>query len=279
MNVGLKTGQYLYQPEEIHDLGNPLHMEFGWRAVANGLSRVLFGYFLMVLGWTIGGAALFYAVYHRELEAGSKLSKQSSSLFIFFGIGFLGLASLISYGFIIAGKWRCIMNAPERHAAKWLMFLCILCLLVSPALHIIFSLSGEGAENYRYVRQHGKEGLAELKIDGTAGAMQLISTGLGLASTLLFVLFLRAVACCFKSQACLWNIHLFLGYACLLIGITVQMILSSQRLLFRPDVLLVVGCGWLVFLFWYVTVIVSVRVGITRGLSRVHSPLKLGDLR
>src|SRR5258708_4970382 len=91
MNVGLKTGQYLYQPEEIHDLGNPLHMEFGWRAVANGLSRVLFGYFLMVLGWTIGGAALFYAVYHRELEAGSKLSKTSSSLILFFRIDFFGL--------------------------------------------------------------------------------------------------------------------------------------------------------------------------------------------
>src|SRR5258708_38188677 len=107
MNVGLKTGQYLYQPEEIHDLGNPLHMEFGWRAVANGLSRVLFGYFLMALGWTIGAAALFYAVYHRDLEAGSKLSKQSSSLFIFFGIGFLGLASRISYAVSSAGKWRC----------------------------------------------------------------------------------------------------------------------------------------------------------------------------
>ncbi|MFL5242757.1 MAG: hypothetical protein ACJ8FY_11670 [Gemmataceae bacterium] len=279
MSVGLKTGQYLYQPEEFHDPGNPLHMEFGWRAVANGLSRVLFGYFLMVLGWIIGGAALFYAVYHRELDAASKLSKQSSSLIIFFGIGFLGLASLISYGFIIAGKWRCIMNAPERHAAKWLMFLCILCLLVSPSLHLIFSLSGEGAENYRHMRQHGKEGLAELKIEGTAGAMQLVSTGLGLASTLLFVLFLRAVACCFKSQACLWNIHIFLGYACLLIGLTLQMVLSSQRLLFRPDVLLVVGAGWLLFVCWYVVVIVSVRVGITRGLSRVHSPLALGALK
>ena len=118
----------------------------------------------------------------------------------------------------------------ERHAAKWLVFLCLLCLLSSPVLHLVASLSGQGAENYQHIRDQGKQGLAEVSFRGSAGVMQLISTGLGMASTLFFVLFLRAAACCFKSQGCLWFIHLFLVYSCLLVGVSVQFGLNPRTL-------------------------------------------------
>jgi hypothetical protein len=274
MSVGLRTGQYLYQPEESsHDLGNPLHSEFGWHEVAKGLSRILFGYFLMVSGWAAGGAALYYAIYNHEMAAGDKVSKQSASLIVFFGFGFLGLASLISFGFIVAGKWRCVMNAPERYAAKWLMFLCLFCLLMSPVLHFAFSMSGQGAENYQQIRQHGKQGLATINMEGLSGIMQLISTGLGLASTLFFILFLRAAACCFQSKGCIWMIHLYLVFSCLLIGISVQIVLNAPRLLVRPEVLLSIGVGWLVAVAWYVLIILSVRRTIVSGVSQIRPPL------
>jgi hypothetical protein len=271
MSVGLRTGQYLYQPKDSsHDSTNPLNLEFGWKEVAKGLSRILLGYFLMVLGWAAGGAALYYAIYAHELPSGEKVSKQSADLIVFLGFGFLGLASLVSFGLIIAGKWRCVMNAPERYAAKWLMFLCLFCLLMSPALHFAFSMSGQGAENYQQIKQHGKQGLSSINLQSLGGIMQLISTGLGLASTVFFILFLRAVACCFQRKACLWFIHLYLVYSCLLIGASVQVVLNAQKLLAKPELVLLLGAGWLVAVAWYVLIILTVRKTIVLGMGQMR---------
>jgi hypothetical protein len=272
MSVGLKTGRFIYQSDELQDIGNPLHSEFGWQEVAKGLSRILFGYFLMVLSWIVGAAALYLAFFSREFD-GERLSKQSIGLIVFLATGFLGLASLVSFGFIVAGKWRCAMNAPERYAAKWLMFLCLMCLLTSPVLHFAFSLSGQGAENYQQMRQHGRVGLAEVKLEGLAGIMQLVSSGIGLASGLFFVLFLRAIARCFNSNFCVWSIHLFLVYSCLLIGVSLQALMNVHGLASRPEVLMLLGVGWLFGSAWYVFIIVSARVSIGHGMRQNYSPL------
>src|SRR5205807_1482356 len=50
------------------------------------------------------------------------------------GFGVMGVAGMLSYAWIMVGKWRCLMNAPERHNAKWLMFAAMTCLGMSPAL-------------------------------------------------------------------------------------------------------------------------------------------------
>jgi hypothetical protein len=275
MSIGLKTGRYVYQSDELQEIGNPLHSEFGWHEVAKGLTRILIGYFILVCSWIVGGAALYLAIFHKELEAGEKLSKQAIGLILFVAIGFLGLASLVSFGFVVAGKWRCALNAPERYAAKWLIFLCLLCVLMSPVLHFAFSMSGQGAENYNELKQHGRQGLAEIKLEGLSGIMQLLSTGIGLASVFFFVLFLRAAACCFNSKICLWAIHLYLVYSCVLIGVSLIALMNVQDLARRPEVLMLLAAGWLIGMAWYVLIIAGVRISIGHGMNQDYSPLSL----
>lgn len=267
MALSLKTGQYLYEPQEFEDPRHPLEAEFGWQEVARGLAYILFGYFLLAAAWALGALAIAIAVAAPGSDFHVQLPKQAPGMILFMTMGFLGLATLLIYGLVIYGKWRCVMNAPERHGAKWMMFACILCMLVSPALGFVFSLSGEGAENYKYLKQ-GNQGWLDVKFTTTGGAMQLVSTGAGLASTVFFVFFLRSVARCFNSDFCVGLIYVYLIYFCLLVGFTAQIAFHLERLLGRPDLVLGLIGGWVLAALWYVTVVFSVRATILRGLNR-----------
>src|SRR5262249_9778774 len=139
------------------------------------------------------------------------------------GAGIVVISSVLSYGFVIAGKLRCLMNAPERCAAKWLMFCCILCLVTGPALNLLSSISGEGAQNIKQLKKGGKQGIAQLQFKGPTGIMQLASMGLNACSFVLFLLFLRAVARCFSAQVCTVAIYLFLGFSGILLALTIQL--------------------------------------------------------
>src|SRR5262249_57290076 len=55
---------------------------------------------------------------------------------LFGGMLVLGPVCLGSIAWIVRGKWLCLMSAPERYHAKWLMFGSILCILVGPTLNI-----------------------------------------------------------------------------------------------------------------------------------------------
>jgi hypothetical protein len=188
------------------------------------------------------------------------------------GTGLIALSSLFSYGFILAGKWRCLMNAPERHAAKWLIFSCMLCLVIGPALNILTSMGGEGAQNYKQIRKI-QEGTADLKFNSVGGILQLLGTVLSIVSALVFVLFLRAIACCFSSRILLAIIYLYLLYSALLLGITGQLFFASPKSLTRPDVALALGVGWLLSGLGYLFVVFVTRICIARGTALIRSPL------
>jgi hypothetical protein len=62
-------------------------------------------------------------------------------------------------------------------------------------------------------------------------------------------------------------------FLALLIGGTVQVSLLGPRALMKPDVLMLLGLGWLGFVVGYVLIIIATRICISNGLSRVQSPV------
>jgi hypothetical protein len=273
MTMSLQTSMLLSQAENPNAPNNPLRIEYGWREVGKALTKILLGYFIWVVGG-IGGACLFVvALRGRELDILPRNgSKNLIDTLIIVGALLMGAASLVSYGMVMVGKWRCLMSAPERRAAKWLMFTCMLCMLVGPVVNVLFSVGGGGADNIRALKK-GQDGVEDVKFEATGAIMQLVGLAISLSSTVLFVLFLRAVASCFNSKILVNGIHLYLLFLALLIGGTVQVSLLGPRALMKPDVLMLLGLGWLGFVVGYVLIIIATRICISNGLSRVQSPV------
>jgi hypothetical protein len=273
MNFSLQTSMLIAHAENPNSPRDPLQVEYGWREVGKALTKILLGYFILVVGCMAGASLFVVALRGRELEILPKNPpKNLVEVLIIFGSLLMGASAFISYGMIMVGKWRCLMSSPERRAAKWLMFTCMLCLLVGPVLNGIFSVTGAGADNYRALKK-GRDGVADVKFEATGAILQLVGAALSLASTVLFVLFLRAVGSCFNSKTLVNGIHLYLLYVALLIGGTVQVSLNEGRALAKPDVVMALGLGWLGLALGYVLIIVATRICILTGLDRVRSPL------
>ncbi len=273
MSYPLQTSMLFAQAQNPNEPKDPFGVEYGWREVSQALTKILLGYFVLVVGCFAGAILLVLALHGQEMELLPKGRNQNLiEVLITVGSLVMGLSCLLGYGMIMVGKWRCLMNAPERRAAKWLMFICMLCLLVGPVMNAMFSISGAGADNYRALKQ-GREGVAEVKFDTTGTILQLVGAAISLASTVLFVLFLRAVGSCFNSKILVSGTHLYLLYLALLVGGTVQVTLSAEKSLAKPEVVMALGLGWLGFAFGYVLIVLATRICILNGLSQVRSPL------
>jgi hypothetical protein len=273
MPTSLQTSMLFTQAENPNAPKHPLRIEYGWREVSGALTKILLGYFILVVGCIAGACVFVVALRGRELEILPKgTNKNTVELVMWVGGLLLAASSLISYGMVMVGKWRCLMNAPERRAAKWLMFTCILCMLVGPVMQVMFSVGGEGADNFRALKK-GEDGVEDVKFEAAGAVLQLVGLAISLSSTVLFVLFLRAVGSCFNNTALVNGIHLYLLYLALLVGGTVKVTLGGPRILMKPDVLMVLGFGWLGFAVGYVLIIVATRICILNGLTQVRSPV------
>jgi len=271
MSTTLQTSTYLTRAEAPTDPNDPLLTEYGWPEVGKGITRILIGYFVAVVGTAAGIGVFLLAIYGHEMGLFAKGNKNTMELISTAGVLLIGVTSLLSYSLILAGKWRCLMNAPERHAARWLIFSCMLCMVIGPVMNILTSLGGDGANNYKQL-QHYKEGI-HLTFNSVGSILQLLGTILSVVSTTLFILFLRAVGCCFRSRFLTSMIHLYLLFSALLIGVTAQLIFALPRTLARPEVLLGLAAGWLICVLGYVFLVFFTRVCIATGSSRIRSPL------
>jgi hypothetical protein len=271
MSTTLQTSSLLTRAETPTDPNDPLLSEYGWPEVGKGITRILIGYFIAVVGTAAGIGVFMLSIYGHEMGLFAKGNKNTMELIATAGVLVIGVTSLLSYSLILAGKWRCLMNAPERHAARWLIFGCMLCMVIGPVMNILTSLGGDGANNYKQM-QHYKDGI-HLTFDSVGGILQLLGTILSIVSTLLFVLFLRAVTCCFRSKFLTSMIHLYLLFSALLIGVTSQLLFALPRTLTRPEVFLGLAAAWLACVLGYVFLVFCTRVCIATGSSRIRSPL------
>src|SRR5262249_43455940 len=151
----------------------------------------------ILIGAAILVAALFVVLFGRSPSERAKLPWQVRDIGLFLGGTLFGLAALYSYGCIILGHWRCLMNAPERRGAKWLMFSCLTCILAGPMLNFAAGLTGVQQQPKI---ERGVEGIRDFKYTRDGALMQLGSAGISALGNVLFILFLRAVARCFEDR-------------------------------------------------------------------------------
>src|SRR5215470_5520446 len=97
----------------------------------------------------------------------------------------------------MSGQWRCLHGSSERHGARWLMFFCLTALLAGPVINGA-SMWG-GVQRYPELRR-GFAGLNQLQFTVAGRHMQLASVSAFALYSIVFMLFLRAVARCHGSS-------------------------------------------------------------------------------
>jgi hypothetical protein len=244
---------------------NYLRFEPGWTDVRHGLGLILRGYFVLVAVILVV-LTVFVILFGVDPAQRSKTSWQVRDIALFLGLGAVAVGSLYSYGCIVVGHWRCLMNAPERHGAKWLMFACMTCILSGPALNFAAGVSGiQRAPRL----QRGLKDVAEVKYSTEGAIMQAASAGVNVLGTVFFMLFLRAVARCFDDTARAWLANLYLIFITFVFGISIMVIFAGG---ITTERLLELGAGWLASFLGYIFMVLNAHIGITRGLAKLTLP-------
>jgi hypothetical protein len=298
MSFSLQT-QQLLEPELIPSTPpsfNPLNHETGWSEVATGLNRVLIGYFLSFLCACLGVALLVWL--SLQATSGSLANAKNAvnaSVVLLIGGCLLGLLSLVSFGFVLVGKWACALHAPERHGARWFIFATITCLIVGPVVNIVFGIAGAtegqldppsartapGARTAHVARSIRAARAARADVRRARAVpealtrpptlIQLVGSAVSLATTLFFVLFLRAVGLCFGAENYSRMAELFLFFTGLLLAFTFYLLYTVPPQAIRPLVLLGLGAGWVASLLGYVALVIGARIVINVGLEQVRA--------
>jgi hypothetical protein len=246
-----------------------LRMEVGWYEVGRGLGRILLGY-SMLLGSAAAGIGLMVLAFTKMNANSTKVNLGLEAL-VFIGAGIMMLVSPIAYGYIVAGHWRCLKSAPERHWSRWFIFSSITCVIMGPAINITCSVTG--VTRYPQVRQ-GAHGLRAVEFSQTARYMQVVSNGVSVLSFVLFVAFLRSIARCFGDRGRVTHATLYLVFFLMLVGTTIAFLLALPRLIVRIEIIALLLAGWVVSFFWYLILIASIRWCITGGLQSLRGPLE-----
>ncbi len=242
-----------------------LPLELGWSEVRRGLGLILRGYLLLILAYVLFGVILG-VILGMSAQDRAKIPWQVRDISLFLGLGLLGLFTIYCYGCVIVGHWRCLLNAPERRGARWLMFACLTCILAGPGLNLAANLTGV---NQKPKLEKGMSGIKEIKLTTEGAVMQVGSIGLSMAGNCLFILFLRAVASCFEDRARVVVIDIYLGFTALLLGATVWVVVTApdwETLILHA---LVLGLGWAANFIGYLIIILLVRGAIRRGLRQL----------
>lgn len=272
-----------YDPgSEVHDEPLPpefspettvmLDMELTWPDVASGLGRILMGHLVSIFGPLLGMALIFGAVLQGDAVKKFEKAPAEHLIALILGMLIMGGSSLAGYIMILSGYFRCLLNAPDRHGARWLMFACMTCMVIGPVLGFV-SGSINNREQMKMLSKQ-KEITREVALqllNSPMGYMQVASTVVSLASIVTFVLFLRAIARCFEDED---RAQYAVGYL-MFLGLGLSFIVFfglygiGDLSLFK-----VIGglALWAVLCFvWFLAQIWSARRGILKGLAQFRA--------
>jgi hypothetical protein len=252
-------------PDNMEHLRN----EFGWHEVAEGLGKILLSYAVLIIG-TLLGVGLAVGALVLALDPNHQRGDLTHVWVFYIGLGILSLVGLIAYCILLAGKWRCLMGAPERNSSRWLMFACMTCIVMGPALNIVVGWTGVAKKP---VFKEGVLGFKHLKFTRLGGHMQIASGVIGFGSLIFFLLFLKAIARSFDHRGCLLLINFYMTFAVLMIGATLYVFFYARQLLLKRDVLISLGVGWIIAALWYLVLIAKTRWCIIYGMKQIRSPL------
>jgi hypothetical protein len=246
-----------------------VRFEYGWLDVQSGLVKILQGYAVLIGGLAFCGFLIVCSVVQIGHAARARLPVSSLWLF-YLGIGLPAVFVPLGYGMIAIGKWRCLMNAPERFHCRWLMFACMACLLMGPAINITASVTGlKTAPELK----RGPEGFRQMKFTPLGAGMQIASGVISFGSLVLFVLFLRGIAKCFEAHARVSLTTLYLVFLAALVVASVYVGFRIDRYMNQPIVLVGLGVGWLAVFLGYLFLIMVIRGCIAAGVAKMRSPL------
>jgi hypothetical protein len=200
----------------------------------------------------------------------AKIPWQVRDIGLFLGLGLFALLCTYCYGCVVVGHWRCLMNAPERRGARWLMFGCLTCILAGPALNLASNITG--VENKPKLEK-GLDGIREFKMSKEGAIMQLGSGALQLLGGVLFILFLRAVVRCFDDKFRVFLLDLYLILSLALVAGTIWVFLQARDLDTLIHKAALIGLGWVLNFAGYLAVIMITRGSIARGLAKLAPPL------
>src|SRR5262245_27307214 len=89
------------------DLNDLLRMETGWEDVGKGLTRILFGYGVWIIGTVIGTMLVLSPLF--ALGAKLRLDRLGVGHMwaMYAGAGLTSIAGLMGNGLILTGQWKC----------------------------------------------------------------------------------------------------------------------------------------------------------------------------
>jgi len=258
--------------DPVKDNTDLLRGEFGWKEVASGLGRILLGYAVLIGGLLFCATLIVASVLHAAKHPSTPKNPNLLSLWLLYlGFGLTGLICPISYVLILMGKIRCALNAPERHAARWMMFACLVCILMGPALNVAAGATGmKERPNF----QRGPAGVMRIQFNKRGVGMQLAGSTVSLASLLFFMLFLRAIGRCFLDQGRILHVNAYLFFLAILVCACIYAAIGGAGLLRKPALLLALLGGLALAFFWHLYLIGTFRTCISRGLEQIRSPLE-----
>jgi hypothetical protein len=260
----------------------PNDVEIGLADIRKGIVRIVLGY-LTLLGGSLALAGVFGYVVYQLRDGYSRKAAEEASTILFAGVLVFGLVSLFGFACIVRGKWNCVMSAPERYHARWMMFGSILCILMGPALNVAsFFIGVDKEESARLSRAKKDPTVLVKELEaykknpknlGTQTYIKLAGSFAGMLSTVFFVLFLRAVALCCQDRPRAILAELYLLFSGMLVAGVVLLFINPTPFLNRPELLFGLAAGWLFSGLWYFLLIVSTIVCISNVLARPRSSL------
>jgi hypothetical protein len=272
-------GQYT-RPVLPRPVTDPLDPALGLQDVRKGIIRIVLAY-LTLFGAILAAAGLLWYCAIHVGDGLSHTAAEEASTVLFAGLLVLGLVSLFSLALIVRGKWLCLMNAPERYHARWLMFGSILCILLGPALNIASTFVAVDKEQSARISMAKKDPTVLIKqIEeykkgakalSTRAYTTLVGDFAGVLSSVFFVLFLRAVALCCNDRPRAILAEIYLLFTGVLVAGVIYFFINPTVFLARPALLIGLGIGWLFSALWYFLLIVSTIVCIGNILSQPRS--------
>lgn len=288
----LQTAYYI--PESSSEMADPM---IGLPDLRKGLNTILLGYLVSLGACLIMGGLIAYLVVQNMGKRMSMKTVEEVSTILFGAVLVFGLAMTGSVILIVRGKWMCLTSAPEQCHAKWMMFLSILCILTGPALNFTTLFINDSAPapkrggranaGHRFLKEIEKfeDGIPPLD---ARDYVRLAGQGIGMLSTIFFVLFLRALAKCWGAEWRAAFIELYFLFVAILVAGVVALFWKPAFLLARPRLLLGLGGGWLFAGVWYFALIVSTSLGVSyilatksrkeTGLDTVEEPPRRSSL-
>jgi hypothetical protein len=217
--------------------------EFGWDEVHRGLGQIVIGQVIwgacglltVLLGWLLSPAVGPTHPFH--------VPSDFKDEFRLIGLVIIGMITAVGYRFSIAGKWRCLLNAPERNGLRWIMFACITGIVTAPIFHTTAYLTSGPAHGD--LQEHDVVYLKKVKLNSTQAALDLAGAGSVLISSVALMAFFRKTAHLFSSPKLMHVIDFALFALIPLLGVTLAVFFHPQVVAKHPVVLTGMEFGWL----------------------------------